>query len=80
MNDEPVVAQKAPCPVEVTAGKSYFWCACGRSTNQPFCDGSHKGTGLEPVKHTAEKDGTLFFCGCKASGKAPLCDGTHSRL
>ena len=80
MADAPKIAQKAPYPVEVTQGKTYFWCSCGRSTKQPFCDGSHKGTGLEPLRHTAEKDGKFFFCGCKATGKSPLCDGSHSRL
>jgi len=77
---DPVIAQKAPFPVAVEAGKSYFWCACGRSANQPFCDGSHRDTGIAPVKWTAETDGKAFFCGCKASAKAPLCDGTHGRL
>ena len=76
----PIIAQKAPFPVVVEAGKTYFWCSCGRSAKQPFCDGSHKGTGLNPVKHTADKDGTLFFCGCKASANAPLCDGAHKAL
>lgn len=80
MAEDPIVAQKAPYPVEVEAGKTYFWCACGRSKKQPFCDGSHKDTGLTPQKHTAEKDGKLFFCGCKATGKSPLCDGSHARL
>ena len=77
---EPVIAQKAPYAVEVEAGKNYFWCACGKSANQPFCDGSHKGSEFAPVKYTPEKDGKAYFCGCKASGKAPLCDGTHSKL
>lgn len=77
---DPVIAQKAPFAVEVEAGKSYFWCACGKSANQPFCDGSHKDTGLSPVKYTAEKDGRAFFCGCKKSDAAPLCDGSHSKL
>ena len=77
---EPKIPQKAPYPVEVEAGKSYFWCACGLSSKQPFCDGSHKGTDMSPVKHTAEKDGKVFFCGCKKTDKVPLCDGTHSRI
>lgn len=80
MSDEPVIAQKAPYPVEVEAGKTYFWCSCGRSKRQPFCDGSHKGTGFEPVKFVAEKSGTVFFCGCKHTRTPPLCDGTHKTL
>lgn len=77
---EPVVAQKGPFAVEVEAGKSYFWCACGRSANQPFCDGSHKDTGFSPVKWQAEKAKTVYFCGCKNSAAKPLCDGTHNKL
>jgi CDGSH-type Zn-finger protein len=77
---QPVPAQKAPYPTEVEEGKNYFWCACGLSKNQPFCDGAHKGTGLAPVKYTAEKTGKVWFCGCKASAKAPMCDGAHSKL
>lgn len=80
MTEKPEIAQKGPFPVEVTSGKTYFWCACGRSKRQPFCDGSHKETGYEPVKFTAEADKKVFFCGCKQSDKSPLCDGTHSRL
>jgi len=77
---EPVVAQKAPYPVEVEAGKAYFWCACGQSKNQPFCDGSHEGSGLSPMPFRAKASGTLYFCGCKKTGKSPLCDGTHNQL
>ena len=77
---DPVIAQKAPIPVEVEAGKTYFWCACGKSSKQPFCDGAHKGSGIAPVKFTADADKKLFFCGCKASAKAPFCDGTHKDL
>jgi CDGSH-type Zn-finger protein len=75
-----VIAQKAPYAVDVEAGKTYFWCACGRSANQPFCDGSHQGTELLPMKHTAESSKTLYFCGCKKTAKAPLCDGTHNGI
>jgi CDGSH-type Zn-finger protein len=77
---EAIVAQKAPFPVSVEAGKSYFWCACGMSKAQPYCDGSHKGSGLAPMKFTAETDKTVYLCGCKASKNAPFCDGSHSRL
>ncbi|WP_298852395.1 CDGSH iron-sulfur domain-containing protein [uncultured Ruegeria sp.] len=80
MSDAPIVAQKSPFPVEVVEGKTYFWCACGKSNRQPFCDGSHKGTEFEPVKYTADATKKVFFCGCKHSSKAPLCDGTHSGL
>jgi CDGSH-type Zn-finger protein len=77
---EPIPAQKAPYAVDVEAGKQYWWCACGRSKNQPFCDGSHKAVGLAPKGWTAERTGKAFFCGCKASKNSPLCDGTHKTL
>jgi len=80
MTDTPIVSRKAPFAVEAEAGKIYFWCACGRSQNQPFCDGSHKGTTLRPMKFTAETDGKVWFCGCKQSGKTPLCDCAHKKL
>ena len=77
---DPVVAQKAPFGVEVEEGKSYWWCACGLSKEQPFCDGSHNGTGIEPSKYSAEKSGTVYFCGCKNTNVVPVCDGTHAKL
>jgi CDGSH iron-sulfur domain-containing protein 3 len=77
---EPTIAQKGPYPVTVEAGKDYYWCACGKSGKQPFCDGSHKDTGLSPVKYTAEQSGPAYFCGCKHSKKGALCDGTHSKI
>jgi CDGSH-type Zn-finger protein len=77
---EAVVAQKFPYAVEVEAGKTYFWCACGRSRSQPFCDGSHKDTGFTPKAFKAGADGKVFFCGCKGSAATPLCDGSHKRL
>ena len=80
MTDIPRIAQKAPFPVEVSAGKTYFWCACGQSKKQPFCDGSHKDTGFAPIRYTAEADRKAFFCGCKQSARKPLCDGAHKDL
>lgn len=77
---EPTIAQKGPYPVNVEAGKTYYWCACGQSKNQPFCDGSHKGSAFAPKRFTAEKDGTVYFCGCKHSQNGALCDGSHSKL
>jgi CDGSH-type Zn-finger protein len=77
---DPVVAQKSPFAVEVQAGRSYWWCACGQSKNQPFCDGSHKGSEFSPVEFKADAARQVFFCGCKSSAKKPMCDGTHNRL
>ncbi|SLN33700.1 CDGSH iron-sulfur domain-containing protein [Oceanibacterium hippocampi] len=77
---EPKIAQKGPFEVAVKAGRTYFWCACGRSARQPFCDGSHKDTGFEPVSWKAEAADTLYFCGCKRTGSKPFCDGTHETL
>ncbi len=78
--NEPVIAQKAPIEAEVEEGKTYFWCACGRSENQPFCDGSHKETEFTPLQYEAAKSEKVFFCCCKNSANAPLCDGTHATL
>lgn len=78
--DLPAVASTTPFPVEVQAGRTYYWCACGRSAKQPFCDGSHAGTDITPLPWTADRDRTAYFCGCKRTGKAPLCDGAHSAL
>ena len=77
---EPVIAQKSPIPLEVEAGKTYYWCTCGKSSKQPFCDGSHKGSEFAPMKYDAAKSEKLWFCACKATGKAPLCDGSHKKL
>ena len=77
---DPVVASKTPYGVDVEAGKSYWWCACGKSAKQPFCDGSHKGGPFTPVEHRAAGTGKVWFCGCKHSHARPLCDGTHKTL
>ena len=75
----PVRASNTPYAVDVEAGKSYYWCACGKSAKQPFCDGAHKDTGMTPLKFEATETKKVFFCGCKATAKQPMCDGTHSK-
>jgi CDGSH-type Zn-finger protein len=77
---EPVIAAKVPAPVDVEAGKTYWWCSCGKSTKQPFCDGSHKGSEFTPVKYDATETKKVWFCACKHSANAPLCDGAHKKL
>ena len=77
--EKPVVAAKSPAVLELEAGE-YWWCACGRSRRQPFCDGSHKGTGITPRKVELTEKKRLAFCNCKQSGHAPMCDGSHARI
>ncbi|MFT4924901.1 MAG: CDGSH-type Zn-finger protein [Phenylobacterium sp.] len=77
---QPVVAAKQPIAVEVEQGRSYLWCTCGQSKRQPWCDGSHGGTGFTPLPYTAKQSKTVFFCACKQSKNPPLCDGAHNKL
>lgn len=77
--DAPVIAGRRPAVIELEAG-TYWWCACGRSAEQPFCDRSHKGTGLRPVKIELEEPRRLALCQCKHTASPGLCDGTHARL
>lgn len=77
---EPAIGGRASIPVEVEAGKTYWWCACGQSKSQPFCDGSHKGTAFSPVEWTADATKKAFFCACKRTKNSPLCDGSHKQL
>lgn len=77
---QPVVAQKAPYKINLEAGKQYYWCACGLSKNQPFCDGSHKPTTITPMAFTATESKEAYLCGCKSSATKPFCDGTHRKL
>jgi CDGSH-type Zn-finger protein len=74
---KPLRAGDTPIGIEVEAGKSYWWCSCGKSANQPFCDGSHKGSEFVPQKYEATEARTVYFCACKATAKSPLCDGSH---
>lgn len=74
------IAQKSPIAVDVVAGKDYWWCSCGKSKSQPFCDGSHKGSDFRPLQWTADKSETKYFCACKQTNTPPLCDGSHKAL
>ena len=76
---DPASPQNEPYAVEVEAGETYYWCSCGRSKNQPYCDGSHQETGFQPMAFTAEKSETAYLCGCKKTGGAPFCDGSHNK-
>lgn len=77
---KPNIAQKGPYIVELQEGKEYYWCTCGQSKNQPFCDGTHQGSEFSPMNFKAEKSGTHYMCGCKQSKNPPYCDGTHKDL
>ncbi|PCH63010.1 MAG: glutamate synthase [Gammaproteobacteria bacterium] len=76
---DPVRVADTPFIIEVEAGQTYFWCACGLSTNQPFCDGSHRGSDFTPIQYEATESKNVFFCGCKATATQPLCDGSHNK-
>jgi len=76
---EAKIAQKAPYVIDEKAGKKY-WCACGESKNQPYCDGSHKGTGIVPTEVVLTEDKKVAWCGCKQSANGAFCDGTHAKL
>ena len=77
---DPVIAGRNPIGVDVVAGRTYWWCTCGKSSKQPFCDGSHKGSEFVPMKYDATKSEKVWFCACKQTGKSPLCDGSHKKL
>mgnify|MGYP000051836443 FL=1 len=78
--NKPVVAQNEPYAIEAEKGKTYYWCACGLSKKQPFCNGSHKETEFKPLAFEAKKSETVYLCGCKTTKDAPFCDGSHSSL
>lgn len=77
---EAIIAGKEPAAVELEAGETYYWCSCGRSAKQPFCDGTHKGSDFEPVAFTAVESKTAYLCVCKQSGTKQFCDGSHKSL
>lgn len=76
----PKIAGKSSIKVNVESGKEYSWCSCGLSDNQPFCNGSHKGTGFKPLLFKATKDEIISFCACKQTNKSMICDGSHRKI
>jgi len=80
MMTKAIRASDTPYAVEVEFGKNYFWCACGKSAKQPFCDGSHSGSDFKPVKYAASETKKVFFCGCKSTASQPMCDGSHKQI
>ena len=78
--DKPVIADTRPKPVELEAGETVWWCTCGKSNSQPFCDGSHKGSEFSPVAVEITEKKKYGLCGCKHTNNPPFCDGTHSSL
>ena len=77
---DPIVADTRPEVLELEPGRTYHWCRCGRSKDQPWCDGSHQGTGIEPIEVTVETHKNYALCKCKKTAESPFCDGTHSSL
>ncbi|KAJ3164037.1 hypothetical protein HDU88_005690 [Geranomyces variabilis] len=73
------LTKPSPYAVPLEQGKTYFYCTCGESKNQPFCDGSHKGKGYTPQKFTVDESKTHYLCGCRESANLPFCDGTHRK-
>jgi len=77
--DKPTIADNKPKKVELVQNEEYMFCTCGKSKNQPFCDGSHKGTEFTPVAYKAEETKKMFFCACKQTNNQPFCDGSHNK-
>ena len=78
--ENPATPQTNPYKIIVKKDKIYFWCACGLSKKQPFCDGTHKGGNFKSVKYLAKSDKEIWFCGCKRTKHQPFCDGSHSKI
>jgi len=76
----PIISDNKPVKVSLSKGQNYYFCTCGRSKDQPFCDGSHEGTAFLPKKFVSDKEGDAYLCACKHTGNAPFCDGTHKQF
>jgi CDGSH-type Zn-finger protein len=76
---EPEIAKTTPYGMKLEPGR-YWWCACGKSRKQPFCDGSHKGSEFTPLQVQIDEAKKVFLCGCKRSANSPFCDGSHNKL
>lgn len=76
---EPVIFDKKPVVMELEPG-TYYWCSCGQSANQPFCNGAHKGTGFAPLAFEISEKKTVALCNCKYTAGQPFCDGSHAKL
>jgi CDGSH-type Zn-finger protein len=76
----PVIADRSPVDVQLEEGKEYWWCRCGRSKTQPFCDSSHEGTGIEPLAFVAKRTRTYSLCRCKQTKNGPYCDDSHKKI
>ena len=77
---KPKIADNKPISVNLKSGEEYYFCTCGRSTNQPFCDGSHKGSSFSPMPFKVDEAGDAYLCQCKQTGNSPFCDGTHAKI
>ncbi len=78
--NKPVIADNKPKAVELVKNQEYYFCTCGKSSKQPFCDGSHAGSAFKPKAFVAEEEGTAYLCACKYSANQPFCDGTHKKF
>lgn len=76
----PIIAANSPARVALEKDRKYWFCMCGKSSTQPFCDGSHKGSEFTPLAFVCDESKDYFLCRCKASANKPFCDGSHKQF